>query len=1413
MKNLIELKYLVILLIYLIKLKYLGNFNTLKLFYNQKLGITVIFLIRHKKEIKSVFIVVIFISIVLISNVQIINHSNLSKENLVDDNQLEELPNSANLEIDEYITGFGDDQDVRIYVNNESENLNDNQGFFEVSSITSDDMYLTYGDFNFTFQNNFTTEYVLEDDDALYAYNFISFDYNTGNSGVSFTNGTPIDGTFNPDLIDGSNSSSIEVIVPNGLLNFTIRANYNDTTYTDDNINGNVEFNRSQILGLIYSLVISLTLNANLTVRLKDYSQSTWREVISSLPFNNSLGIQELRDNLINENLNNIDLTNTAYIQFIFEREDQSPFNARLYEFDMQSTYAFDLPITDQEYVALEFDLKGAESTVNGFYAWIRTLDLIEAASTQLNITLYRSNATVVRTEYNLRNVRLGPNYNEMLDTQLVSYTSDQLSYFEFNIANTQDLNLSNYFVVIKSDNSKQVYSLVTIPDYDYGEAVARTEHQLIITEDNGVEWKISKKVVETDDWDYNNFLLDASSFKLNVTRGYMPSDFIFNDNNTLRIQDMIIENLEISSYPYNESSSLTWGLGRWNHTFATAIEDDPSDEFQVYLNWNRSIIKGFKFNVSSYSVNAYWIDGAVAYYNATYNNNPEWVLNFYFNETDDPNFDNWDFIEFWYVYPNFMSAHNITNPKDDEFLWQLDEESIVTDSPSNFKLVINKTFSTLEGIYTLNLTSYNFIDEMHSYINYYGTLWETNGFMYGDNISISVDIQDHNFKAPLSGDLNATLFYPNGTRYPNADLLSSSGIVGESVLSYDFNNNTILDITKDLSEFGEYELGFFWSNGSAIGCKKLTIYIDVYDLELYNCTYLSNLDSNVLIGELNNKVFQDYTILIASINDTTGISTPNFYPINNSDLNQVYSYEIGGQELSILMNSFLQSEDILNPNEIVNFKTTVQNIHSFIPVDVTVNFKLVSYVNEDWIIAENTSPTINLNFSGTPDNTYEFDVNLTIPNLDVVTNTWEGLNAPIRLGGVKAIVTLSIDDIEVGVFESADFSLLSNETSDNYEGYILGLTVTEEMTSKSILYEFERDECLYYPDNTSFLVNIIDENYVSSYKQFDDKFSLNLNSIFTDITITPDYPRTGEIINVSSILTTEFGDELPAKNVTCEYYNSSNSWVNIGSDFTNENGSVAFLINTAVIDFEEEEDLILKLSWDGDIIKGASKNITIELIQEINNFSISIKQNDIFIYKSKLTTLTITIKNFGDSNLRFFNISVNIEGALPHSIVEINNIKLNKLSPDEITEITIEIEIPQIDRLEINFSITAQNILTGEDITVSEHSSFKVFDTPLSDSFFKLFMFIMIALFALVWILAIIYSLKVRKRIEEPVVEEIERRPRKGKYVMVSELKKPEPPKKAPKKKEEAKPEKKTDLDSLLEERGLSEKKKKPKK
>ncbi|MHA1933300.1 MAG: hypothetical protein ACW96X_12205, partial [Promethearchaeota archaeon] len=381
-------------------------------------------------------------------------------------------------------------------------------------------------------------------------------------------------------------------------------------------------------------------------------------------------------------------------------------------------------------------------------------------------------------------------------------------------------------------------------------------------------------------------------------------------------------------------------------------------------------------------------------------------------------------------------------------------------------------------------------------------------------------------------------------------------------------------------------------------------------------------------------------------------------------------------------------------------------------------------------------------------------------------------------------------------------------------DGYILGLTISEEITSRSILYEFERDECLYFPDNSSFLVNIIDKNFVSSYRQFNDEFSINLNSKFINITIDPNTPIKGQSINFSSTLATEFGEGLSNKNVTCEYFGIS-TWLEIATDLTDSMGYTNFIIDTLILDFEG--DLILRLSWEGDIINGVSENVSVITIHEENGISISVSQNDVNIYRGRLTTLTYSLSNIGDSNLRIFNLTVDIENNLQYSIVEINYIDLNWLSSGGNTDIVIEIAITEISQLHLNFTITAQNVITGENITFSKESSFSIFDPPIVDYFIELFMFIMIAIFVIIWSIAIIYARKVRKRIEEPVEEPL-RRPRKGKYIMVSDLKKPTPEKKTPKKKIAQKEDtttKTTDLDSLLEERGLAEKqkKKKPKK
>ncbi|MFX1417435.1 MAG: hypothetical protein ACFE9N_00800 [Promethearchaeota archaeon] len=1376
-------------------------------------------MIRRKKEIKRILFVTIFIITIFLSNIQILNNFNVfqddTKNTTVNENLLEDLPQIAISDVNGNFTGSGIDQAVRVYANNKSQNLLNNEKYFEIPSLPTVDMYMSSGDFNFTFQNNFTTNYIIEDDDALYADDFISFDYDSGYSSITFTNGTPTEPWSFGSLTDDNNGTYISVTASTGLLNFTVAADFTGTEYTSGVIQGNVEFNRSKILGFISSLVFRIMSdkNANLTVRIKNYDQSSWKEVISNLLINGSLGRQELRQRIINENLNFIDPSEICYIQFIFDRYDQTSFTTRLNGYDMRATYAFDLPITNQSYVALEFDLKGEESALNGFYGWIRTLDLVEATTTQLNISLYRANRTVVRIPSNLRNIDLGPDYNDMIDSFIVSnYYEDALSYFAFDISNTGKLNLSNYFIVVKSNNPKEVYSLVTLPWFDYGDD--KTEHQLKTTNNDGINWANAKKVVISDFRPYTSGQLDASSFKLNVTRGYMPSDFAVNGNYTLRIQDIPLENLVISTSPYNESSYLTWGLGRWDHNFITPITD-PGNVFRIDLTWNKTIIKGFKFNLTSvepagigYSVNAYWIENASTSYIATYDIDPEWFYTYNFDK-NDPLFDTWNFFEFWYTFPSYLSANNVTNPNNEKILPKSPGESPLTENPSKKKVIISKDIATLSGDYILNLTSFNFIYDMHSYINYYGKLWESNGFMNGDNVSLSVDVQDHNNNAPKNGDVNAVLFYPNGTKF--RELNWSNGFIEGSKLVYDFNNQTILDITIDLTTFGEYHLGFFWFNDSAIGCKKLTIYIDLYDIELYNLEYYSLLNKNILDGEIINKVFDNYTMLVASINETTGLSMPNFYPINNSDLNELFSYNIDGQELQVMLNSFLQSENILNPSETVNIKLTLQNLHSFLPIDVIVEVKLVSFINEQWIIAENTSDPVQLYFSGHPNDTFEFNMDLTIPDFDVITKIWRGVNAPIRLGGAKTIVTIYIDDpIKMGEYVIPDYSLLSNETSNNFEGHILGMRVAEETESITIIYDFKRSECIYYPNTSKFLVNIIDQNYISSYKQFTNEFSLNLNSKFTEITIKPRIPTKGQTFNLSTILTTEFGVELPGRNVTCQYYDVD-TWINISSDITNLNGYASFLINTQVINFTD--DLLLKLRWNGDTINAVSKNVTVEVIHPANNLSLSIISRDVNIYRNRDTSFIIGLFNIGNSDLKVTNITIGFNHDLDYLIVERNNLILNLFPAGESTSLIIVVSVSDIKTLTISVSITAQNILTNESIIMFEEVTYRTFEPPIYFFLIEYFIFIMISAFALIWIIAILLARKTKKRLETPVTKEEAKKPRKGKYVPVAELKKPTVTKKIVKKKEEPKEEEKTDLDSLLEERGLVDEKQKSKK
>jgi hypothetical protein len=1138
----------------------------------------------------------------------------------------------------------------------------------------------------------------------------------------------------------------------------------------------------------------------------------------------------------IGDNLNRVGFvneSNVCFIQFIMNNTNSQTFNSTIYDFSLESIYGIETPITNESYVALEFDLRGMNSTVNGIYAWIRTRNITQAQNAELNISLYKANGTITRSQVD--SIDIEPLSNELIDSIIVkNYNGDGQTHFKFDSSKTANLTLYNYFIVIKSNTSIPLYSLVNFPESQHGDSVI--DHQLKITNDNGTSWQNAIHALTST-------RLDASSFKINVTRGYKASDFKIDNEITLMIEN--ISFYGIYNITYTNSSNLEWGIGRWKqHYFIDAIVNNSNQNFQVNLTWNSSITDGLLFNVS-YFVKVYRVENATATYNVTYDGIPQWTLNYTLNLTSSK-FSNWNFSSFTYIYPNYYTAFNLTTPAPyyDQVLSDTDGESIFIENYLYDHINVTTNIVNLSdtvkysGSYLLNLTSKNIlIHTMHSYINFNGKLWETNGFMFGDNISVSLDIQDHNNQAPNSGIAEVLLFFPNGTRYKYHNLTSPNSTTENSILSYAFEDRIILNLNDSLPLLGKYKLGYFWTNGSILGCNITNIYLSTYDISMKNVTYLPNLlgGTNILSGTVNPQVHENYTLLIGSVNDTTGISNTEFYPINKSfnQLDGKMTLDYFGETLEIYLQSILQNETILNPEEIITFKSKIQNMHPILDLNIKIHIKLVSLANEEWIIAEAYSNTQLLKTRGAVGDTYEFNVNLTMPKL-YSNQTWYGVNSPVRKSGAKTIASVYIEDLLAGVEEMDDhtfYSLLINQTEDKFEGYIIEFketnVVTQEAEQSALMKYFEREKCIYLPNKTTFIINIYDKNYISSYNQFLEHFQLKIDSEFSNIVIDPATPLNGKSFNVTSDLITEFGNPLDNKKITIQH-NISGIWENISSQFTNLNGTTNFEINTSLLNIVNET-LGLRLIWAGDTyVLNQTINFTVNIIIQINSISIAVNQEGFLLHRDTSSTLTFTIKNIGNSNLKILEVDFNLSINLNYEIKALNYLLFDYFAPGDSIDILIEIQVPNLGNNEINITITikGQNLISNELVTIDKLVTVTILDRPLLDYLIDYFMFLILGLIGLVWIFAYIYLKRINKKIELPIKEPVTRRPRKGKYVKVSELK-PRPTKPEEKRKKKSTPaktpekdvkkkeidlkvvKKRTDLDALIE-KDLEKKKKK---
>ena len=107
--------------------------------------------------------------------------------------------------------------------------------------------------------------------------------------------------------------------------------------------------------------------------------------------------------------------------------------------------------------------------------------------------------------------------------------------------------------------------------------------------------------------------------------------------------------------------------------------------------------------------------------------------------------------------------------------------------------------------------------------------------------------------------------------------------------------------------------------------------------------------------------------------------------------------------------------------------------------------------------------------------------------------------------------------------------------------------------------------------------------------------------------------------------------------------------------------------------------------------------------------------------------------------------------------------------------DIIIEVEVPNLQSNNLNLTviITSKNLVSNEIFTVENLVTFKLLNRSIWDYLMDYIMVIIIGLIGLVWILAFIYIKRINKKLEAPSKQLVTpRRPRKGKYVKVSELK-----------------------------------------
>ena len=1258
-------------------------------------------------------------------------------------------PPSANIDYEQSITGAGNNRSVRLFMDNSSSTTGINN--FNISSDNSDN-YLNEGQYNFTISKNYNTNYTLEDD-------------------------TPLEYPFDENIpITTHHGFAIPLVGESSVSNSLI------LNTTAEFANGVFEEN---ILGFQIEMDLTCSDGFNLSVLMKNNDSLSYEllETYSS----DAISSQVVKIYVRNENLLYLNSTDDAEFSFKFTNDDND-FTISIASLSITAVEAQETQIYDGNNVALEFDTKG-EATIFGFYAWIRSFNTTDSAyAGNLTIQLYEANST---TDQRRSEIILEADQSLIIPETLLmeytieNYTSDKPTWFTFgNDVLGEEVGIGNYYIVISSNVSKDVdrcFSLVTIDEETVDDKYDFIDHLLL---NNG-----------TGNWELISDN-DAALFAVNLTRAYLPEEIDLQIENhavsdTYTFDDSVLFNTD-SDVSSNEKyyASNWWGCGTIDHTYNSPIPTSDG-KMQVNLTWNTDIYSGpIDFNVS-FDVQKYFDDNATTTYNLTLGELPAWSVNYTYDSSAD-RFVNWTLMEAWYFIPLdwevtdfiFNSSSylaNITDPT------TVNEQQVIK---------VQELFINTTGSYELQATSVNYIKNIGLNLNYEDNLWPSNGFMIGDNVSISVGILDSENKYLSSGIVTASLFNTSNTLDSNYILTDNSIDENTTFSTYLFDSDNC--ILSNASSEGEYNVLVNWTNGEQAGILKRSLYVNHYEIPApIDISYQSASAANQITApirtfdtDINNN---EYSIYLYAVRE------------NSAEENQIDKETNIQMGQNVYLTNYLQNETFFNAGEDVNISIDLENRHASLNLDVDLTVQLV-YKNNIEMIIEEVSSMKSLAIYGSDSDLDKQQYNFT---LSIPTVLEGGINCPIRNSPMKINIIAEIDGDEIYSGLQENIIYYSELTESSFDGEILEIKEYSARSGPAFIGNMERTN-LNLPETVSYFIQV--EN---GYLMTCDTEEMNLGSEIskldgqiTNLAFTQTDFDHSSTINFVGKAIDEYGEPLSDISLNLYYDNTpsndTDDWKTLStlagatSITTDSEGNFDVEIN--LLQTPISTSLELKVEFVGSATLEALSNTIKKALPEYDTaISISIDSDQTMIANTD-NILNVRITNLGNTVLK--NISVESEFDFTEILVA-SSFDLLVLSPYEKISFQIILNKKSFenDTISFNFTVGYEIEETGEILVETKNVEFATYSVNENKILITSAVVVFIVGAALFWIYGAIYIKKKKEEIDAPVetisdVKNTKRKRRVGKYVPISELstKSDEV--------EEVKEESTTSLDDLLDEK-----------